>query len=428
MKLNGLSSFFIALMMTLSTGFSWSTGTPHVKYELVPYPAGNNITTLGAGQQALFTYKVTNNTSVDRTLQMKPIDGATQVVTGVNACSNPFNLTKKGGNCYLKLLVDGNNLNGNFVGIPEVCANDSDFSCSKANPAFWMQITYNPSPPALTSISISAPSKFMLPNTSQQFTATGTYEGNSTRVIYFPVWTSTAYNYVTIDSLGLATSISLGSTQVTARYNNISSQIFDVNVQTLDHSSFTSATNCQNCHNGSIATGKPSNHIVAIGQCSACHANASTTLSWFIPPMLMSISISAPNNHTLNLVTSGQLTSEQFTATATYSDGSHQNVSPAVWTSLPANIISFNTSNGYGTVVTHGTTDVTASYLGITSLKFSVNVLYHYTDMPVCTFCHEKNTSTQFALQKRPVASHTSGAKKTSNCGNSGCHTITRAW
>jgi hypothetical protein len=45
-----------------------------------------------------------------------------------------------------------------------------------------------------------------------------------------------------------------------------------------DHSLFTAATNCAGCHNGSTATGKPSNHIpfqvlsgVAIGNCATCH-------------------------------------------------------------------------------------------------------------------------------------------------------------
>jgi Cytochrome c7 and related cytochrome c len=40
----------------------------------------------------------------------------------------------------------------------------------------------------------------------------------------------------------------------------------------VDHSQYTAATNCATCHNGSGATGKPSNHIpVTLNTCATCH-------------------------------------------------------------------------------------------------------------------------------------------------------------
>jgi hypothetical protein len=39
----------------------------------------------------------------------------------------------------------------------------------------------------------------------------------------------------------------------------------------VDHSGFTAATNCANCHNGTTTTGKPSTHIPTTANCFACH-------------------------------------------------------------------------------------------------------------------------------------------------------------
>jgi hypothetical protein len=39
----------------------------------------------------------------------------------------------------------------------------------------------------------------------------------------------------------------------------------------VDHSTFTSATNCASCHNGTAATAKPANHFPTTANCFACH-------------------------------------------------------------------------------------------------------------------------------------------------------------
>ena len=38
-----------------------------------------------------------------------------------------------------------------------------------------------------------------------------------------------------------------------------------------DHSTFTAATNCTSCHNGTNATGKSANHIATTANCGTCH-------------------------------------------------------------------------------------------------------------------------------------------------------------
>jgi uncharacterized protein YlaI len=47
-------------------------------------------------------------------------------------------------------------------------------------------------------------------------------------------------------------------------------------VNTVDHSVFTTATVCMDCHNGSVATGKPSGHVDTSSDCDVCH----TTTAW----------------------------------------------------------------------------------------------------------------------------------------------------
>jgi hypothetical protein len=50
----------------------------------------------------------------------------------------------------------------------------------------------------------------------------------------------------------------------------------------VDHSSFTVATNCSSCHNGTAATGKSTTHIpVGVTNCIACHTTTKWTPSSF---------------------------------------------------------------------------------------------------------------------------------------------------
>ncbi|TXT38237.1 MAG: cytochrome C family protein, partial [Comamonadaceae bacterium] len=47
----------------------------------------------------------------------------------------------------------------------------------------------------------------------------------------------------------------------------------------VDHSTFTIATNCASCHNGSAASGKDANHIQTTANCTSCHKSGFGT-SW----------------------------------------------------------------------------------------------------------------------------------------------------
>ena len=48
---------------------------------------------------------------------------------------------------------------------------------------------------------------------------------------------------------------------------------------TVDHSGFTQATVCMNCHNGTLAMGKPAGHVTTSSDCDVCHV----VTGWPIP-------------------------------------------------------------------------------------------------------------------------------------------------
>jgi uncharacterized protein YjdB len=58
---------------------------------------------------------------------------------------------------------------------------------------------------------------------TQQFTATGTYEDNSTQDITAQVtWSSSNTTDATINTTGLATGLAVGSSQISATLNSVS--------------------------------------------------------------------------------------------------------------------------------------------------------------------------------------------------------------
>lgn len=170
-----------------------------------------------------------------------------------------------------------------------------------------------PSKDTIVSLSISPTSAFILPQATEQYSATATYGDNSTGDVTSSVtWTSSQTGVATINSSGLATGVALGTTTITAASSN--------NVT-------------------SSATLTVSNKTV-------------TALA--ISPANPSISLS-------------EVQTQQFTATATFSDGSFSNVtSQATWTSsLPS--VATITSSGLANPVTIGTTTIGASYGGQTA-------------------------------------------------------------
>lgn len=162
-----------------------------------------------------------------------------------------------------------------------------------------------PSANQITALSISPLNATIMVNGTQQYTATATFgnntQGDATEKV---TWSSSATNMATISSAGLATAgTTLGSTTISAK-------------------------------SGSVI------------------ANTLLTVS---NKTISSISLSPANTTILNGTT------QQYTATATYSDGTTGNITNSVAWSSSVTSVATITSGGLATAVGTGTTTITAT-------------------------------------------------------------------
>ncbi len=79
------------------------------------------------------------------------------------------------------------------------------------------------SPPTLDSISITPSSASISEGSTQQFTATGIYSDDTTKDLTDVVWSSSVESVATINGAGLAEGLTIGSTDITATYDGLSS-------------------------------------------------------------------------------------------------------------------------------------------------------------------------------------------------------------
>jgi len=180
-----------------------------------------------------------------------------------------------------------------------------------------------PGKDTVVSLSISPGGPFVMPQATQQFTATATFGNNNTGDVTDQVtWTSSQTGIATIDTSGLATGLALGTTTITAKSSN---NITSSTILTVSNKTVTSLT----------------------------LNPTSTTLS-------------------LSGVSGGQTV--QFTATAAFSDGSFSTVTnQASWNSSVPTVASVN-STGLCSAVSIGSTSITASYGGqIATASVTVN-------------------------------------------------------
>jgi trimeric autotransporter adhesin len=167
-----------------------------------------------------------------------------------------------------------------------------------------------PSADTIVSISLSPASAMILPNATQQFTATATYGNNTTGNVSSQVtWTSSAPSIATVSNTGLATAVAVGTSTITATSGTV-------------------------------------------------NGTASLTVS---SKTITSITIS-PANPSISLI-GGQ--TQQFTATATFSDGTIGDVTTtSTWTSSNTSVAIIN-STGLATPVSVGGTTIGASSGGV---------------------------------------------------------------
>ena len=165
-----------------------------------------------------------------------------------------------------------------------------------------------PAADQIVTLQVSPASAAILPNATQQFTATATFGNNTTGDVTSQVtWLSSSSGIATITSSGLATGVAPGNATITAKSNN--SSVTATALMTV------------------------SNHTV-------------TGLT--VSPSSTTISLSA-----------GQ--TAQFAAALTFSDGTAQDVTTsATWTSSVPSVASVN-STGTASPISIGTTTITAA-------------------------------------------------------------------
>ena len=261
--------------------------------------------------------------------------------------------------------------------------------------------------PALSSIAVTPtiPDKLGVGDT-QLFVATGTYADGSTADITSKVtWASSDVNIATISSVGLATAVAIGNTNITAALSGVTSPVISLTVVAFTLSSveivpatpaylavdltekFTataiysdgstaditskvtwvsSASNVATISSSGLATG--------IGEGST---DITATLSGKTSPaakltvaILSSIAVSpaAPGNLTVGSV-------QRFVAVGTFSDGVVSMItSPVTWISSDTNIANIS-SDGIATGIAAGSTDIAVTVSGLNSAAVSLTVV-----------------------------------------------------
>lgn len=169
--------------------------------------------------------------------------------------------------------------------------------------------TLTVAPSALLSILISPATASIPAGTTQQFTATGNYSDGTTQAITTASWSSSSATVANIDSSGLATSVAAGNSNISVVYG-----------------------------------GKA--------------ASASLTVT---SENLLSIAVTPASAS----IVSG--TTQQYSATGSYSDGTTKTISNPTWSSSLTSVATINASGLASAGTGSGNTNVTAMYGGQTA-------------------------------------------------------------
>ena len=257
----------------------------------------------------------------------------------------------------------------------------------------------------LSSLSITPASAQVAKGTAQQFTATGTYTDGSVQDLSNVVtWTSSNGAVAGISATGLATGTGLGTAQLTATYQGKGALASNLSVSpaTLVSIAFSPAspsvaagTTAQVTVTGTFSDGSTQNL-----SSSASYSSSNPAAVTISPTGLLSglatgsstvtVTVNGVTNSFTSTVTSAVLSSiaitpatpaalakgstEQLTATGTFTDGSTQNLSStAVWSSSNPAVFSIN-SSGLATGTGVGTASLTASFGGQTATTPGVQV------------------------------------------------------
>mgnify|MGYP003503443254 FL=1 len=170
-------------LLAIATLFSCAFAGTQPKFTLTPLTPTQF--PMAYGEQATIEYNVTNNTKLQRTLNVETIPGITPVQSGAGYCSIPFTLNSKQ-SCILALSLNSSQMPTFVASGPKVCAITGDgnnnldpFLCSQPSQANSLNIqvvrakrpTLTVSPASLTLVPHGSSQSFTVTNTSRFITA-----------------------------------------------------------------------------------------------------------------------------------------------------------------------------------------------------------------------------------------------------------------
>ncbi len=317
-------------------------------------------------------------------------DGSTQDLSSqvVWASSSPMVLT-----------IDGNgDATSSMTGTAQVSATLHGVSATSG--------TVTVTPATLTSLTLSPSSAQIAKGTTQQFTATAVFTDGSTQNVSGQTMWSTSNGAVAgIDANGLATGNAVGSATITATYQSLtaSTTSFTVTPATLVSLSFNPAhptvaagTTTQETVTGTYSDGTTQDLTGSATYTSATPSVATVSQSGLITgvapgPDTITVSVNGQTSSlpvtVSNAILTGLVitpnppanmpkgTTQQFTATGTYSDGTTQNLTSVVaWTTSASATATIN-QNGLATAIGLGTATVSASYQGQNATTSALTVV-----------------------------------------------------
>lgn len=266
------------------------------------------------------------------------------------------------------------------------------------------------SAPTLKSIAVTPTAVNIPRGSTKQFTATGTFSDNSTSNITTTcAWSSSNTSQVTISSAGLATAVPSAalnqSANVSCSQNGISatpaaamviagslvsiavtpanpSVPVGENVTFAATGTFTDGTrdvtasvNWTSSPGGIVTFATNVATVIATGTTTIAATDPSTSIqgtTMLTGVTLTSISVTDVNGNTSGTISVGS--TDQLTATATYSDGSTANITNSVaWACIPSGFATVDNS-GLAAGVAPGSCTITVSLSGVTSNAFTLMI------------------------------------------------------
>jgi len=272
----------------------------------------------------------------------------------------------------------------------------------------------SPAPATLNTLQVTPASVSLATHASQQFHATGLFSDGSTQDLTSTVtWFSSDSGVATISTGGMATAVTTGLTNVTAKsgamqasatlaVNNASVGLTSITLSPLV-STLAVHTTQQLTATGTYSDGSSRDLTSNVTWSSSSTAAATVDLNGLVSGVAagttsitatlngitqsMTLTITAPTITSISITPEGFTVpigiSQQFVATAVYSDGSSQDlVSGVTWTSSLLSAATID-ANGSATTLAAGTTTITATVGSLTDSTTLTIVPAHLTSISV---------------------------------------------